>query len=390
MTTKYNSDLSFIWRAPTKVVFGAHSSVQEIESELETLGVDKALLVTDTFLAQHEIVERIKNAMGRRLAGVYGKVEPDSGLHMIDEGAAKGKEVGATGVVSVGGGSSIDTAKGIAILLKQGGSVIDYNGYHMLNGKAAPHVAVPTTAGTGSEVTYAAVIKDHDNIQKMLVADWNLIPDVAILDPILTTDLPDKVTAHTGIDALTHAIESITSLQREPVADAAALHAIRLVEDYLIRCIEKPDDLVARGQMLIAAYLAGAAFGNAQVGLVHSIAHTVGARYKIPHGLANSIALPHVIRYNAEVCADVYAEAARTLGLAKSGSSDEEASSVLALYCQALAAELGMEQRYREVGVPKEALAELAEATLDDANQIFNPRQAHDPKEVLEIYNKAW
>ncbi|MCP4614587.1 MAG: iron-containing alcohol dehydrogenase [Planctomycetes bacterium] len=390
MAFEYDTDLSFIWRAPTKVVFGANAATQEIESELESLGVEKALIVTDSFLGQHEIVEKIKKAMGGRLAGVYDKVEPDSGLHMIDEGAELGREVGATGVVSVGGGSSIDTAKGIAILLHKGGNIKDYDGYNVLDSKVSPHIVVPTTAGTGSEVTYAAVVKDHENNQKLIIADWNLIPDVALLDPTLTVGLPPVITAHTGIDALTHAIEGMHSLEREPVADAVALHAIRLVDRYLKRCMEKPDDLVARGQMLIASYLAGAAFGNAQVGLVHAMAHTVGARHKVPHGLANSIALPHVIRHNTEACADVYADMANALNLLKEGMSDEDASEALAQYCYGLAGECSIERRYRDVGVPEDALAELSELTLSDAALFNNPRPTFEPEEVLEVFRKAW
>ncbi len=390
MTFEYDSDLSFIWRARTKVIFGAKAATQEINSELDVLGVEKALLVTDTFLARHDIVEGIKKTMGCRLAGVYGNVEPDSGLDMIDEGAALGKETGAQGVVSVGGGSSIDTAKGIAILLTQGGNIRDYDGCNMLAGKVVPHVAIPTTAGTGSEVTYGAVVKDHDNEQKLLIADWHLVPDVAILDPTLTVGLPAKITAHTGMDALVHAIESMHSLQREPVADAAALHAIGLVDRYLKRCFETPDDLVARGQMLIASYLAGTALGNGQLGLVHSMAHAAGARFKIPHGLANSIALPHVIRHNTEACADIYINIARTLSLTKEGMTDKDASETLARYCYDLAGELGMERRYRDVGVPKEALADLSDLALGDGFTVFNPKPTFDPKEILEIYQKAW
>jgi len=390
MAFEYESDLSFIWRAPTKVIFGNKSSTLEVESELDSLGVDKALLVTDTFLAGHEMVANVKKAMGRRLAGVYDKCEPDSGLHLIEAGAAVAREVGATGVVSIGGGSSIDTAKGIAILIHKGGSIRDYDGINMLGGKVAPHIAIPTTAGTGSEVTYAAVVKDHEANAKILICDWNLIPDVALLDPTLLVGLPAKITAHTGIDALTHAIEGMHSMQREPIADAAALHAMRLVDRYLKRCIDKPDDLVARGQMLVAANLAGAAFGNAQVGLVHAMAHTVGARFKIPHGLANSIALPHVIRHNAEVCADVYAEAAKTLGLAEDGMSDADASEALAQHCYTLAGELGMEQKYSDVGVTEDALPELAELTLHDGALVYNPRPTFDPDEVLELWKKAY
>jgi alcohol dehydrogenase class IV len=159
-------------------------------------------------------------------------------------------------------------------------------------------VCLPTTAGTGSEITYIAVIKDHDKKQKLLFGDHHIIPDVAILDPVLTLGLPPFMTAATGMDALSHAIEAITSSQREPFADAFGLHAIRMIKDWLPLAVSNGADVNARGQMLIAACLAGAAFSNAQVGMVHAIAHTLGARHGVHHGTANAVVMPYVMRFN--------------------------------------------------------------------------------------------
>ncbi|NOZ88008.1 MAG: iron-containing alcohol dehydrogenase [Deltaproteobacteria bacterium] len=390
MSQRYDSGLSFIWRAPTKIVFGAGSAELEIQSELDELGIERALLVTDTFLAGHEISAKVKAAMGRRLAGVFGEAVPDSGISLIEKGADQARRVNATGVVSIGGGSSIDTAKGIALLLAKGGRLRDYDGINAVGSRIAPHLAIPTTAGTGSEVTYVAVVKDHEAGRKLLFADWNLIPDTALLDPALITGLPAAVTAHTGMDALSHAIEAMHSLQREPIADGAALHAARLIEDNLLRCIQEPGDLTARGCMMIAANLAGAAFGNAQVGLVHAIAHTVGAKFGIPHGLANAIALPHVIRHNASTCPDVYKDVALAMGLVDRNTPDPEAAEILAAHCESLSGKLGIEKRFRDTGVGEDALEELAGLTLEDGALVYNPRPTFDQEEILEIYKKAW
>ena len=239
----------------------------------------------------------------------------DSGVHAVNAGAEAGRACGADAIVSVGGGTVIDTAKGIAILLTEGGSLMDYQGFQVLSRRQTPHVAVPTTAGTGSEITYVAVIKDHDNHHKLLFADHHIIPDVAILDPALTVGLPPRLTAATGLDAFSHGLEALTSAQRQPVADALGLHAIRLVHRFLPRAVRAGTDIVARGQMLAAATLGGAAFSNAQVGMVHAIAHVLGGRHGVHHGVANAVLLPHVMRHNNPAVADRHRAVAEAMGL---------------------------------------------------------------------------
>lgn len=385
----YDADSSFVFAFPTRVTYGA-GSVSESALECDRLGMDRVVLVSDRVLAEKtDVVARVRKALGRRVAVEFLDVPPDSSVAAVEAGAAKAREGGATGVVSVGGGSVIDTAKGIAILLREGGCLRDHEGFQNLTRKAAPHVVLPTTAGTGSEVTYVAVIKDAESHRKLLFGDYNILPDAAILDPVLTVGLPAGLTAATGMDALSHALEALHSMQRQPIADALALHAIREVRAALPTCVKTPGDVAARGRQLIASTLAGAAFSNAQVGLVHAISHTVGARFGVHHGLANSIAMPAVVRYNALACPDVYRQVAEAFGVDSSGS-DEALANRLAGAIYAFARSLGLPGGFKDVGVPRDALGELADATLFDGSVIYNARPVTSGEEVLPVWEAAW
>lgn len=386
----YDSSLSFIYMNTTRVVFGP-GCARDVREEVRALGCSRALVVTDAVLASRtDVPGRVEKTLGESCAGVFSDVVPDSGVHIVDAGAAFARERGADCIVSVGGGSAIDTAKGIAIVLKEGGSLRDYEGFQVLRRPQTPHVAIPTTAGTGSEVTYVAVIKDHEAHQKLLFGDYNIIPNTALLDPELTVGLPPGLTAATGMDAMSHAVEAIHSQQKEPIADGLALHAIRLIREFLPRAVAEGTDLVARGQMLIASNMAGTAFSNAQVGMVHAMAHTVGARYGIHHGLANSIFMPHVVRFNAGEVAASYRPIAAALGVAVDGLTDAACAELVAERLSELAAKTGLPRTLSSQGVPEDALPELAEATLADASIIYNGRTVLGADEVLAVYRAAF
>jgi len=386
----YSDDLSFLFFSPTRVVFGVNSS-NDAGVEMQNLGCAKAVIVTDPFLYEKtDIVKKIEKALGSMCVGVFSDVPSDSGVHIVNKGYEFAKSRGAEGVVSVGGGSAIDTAKGIAILIKEGGKLQDYQGFQVLSRKVAPHVCIPTTAGTGSEITYVAVIKDHDKKQKLLFGDHHIIPDVAILDPVLTVNLPPLMTAATGMDALSHAVEAITSAQREPIADALGLHAIRLIRKWLPVAVKNGKDLNARGQMLIAATLAGAAFSNAQVGMIHAIAHTVGARHGVHHGTANAVAMPYVMRYNNTDVAEENAMIADALGVDTRGMSVEEAGLAAADAVTALDVELGLPTTLKDVGVPESDLEACAQVAISDGAIVYNGKPVFDPAEILLVMREAW
>jgi alcohol dehydrogenase class IV len=384
----YGAELAFNFASPTKIVFGC-GAAKDAGIEMTSLGASRTLLLTDSGVMAAGLAERVKGALGERCVGVFYEIPQDTGVHVVERAAEMARGLGADSLVSVGGGSVMDTAKGLAVLITEGGRLQDYQGFQMLTRRQAFHVTIPTTAGTGSETTFAAVIKDHERKEKILLFDYHLAPDIAILDPEMLATLPPKITAFTGMDALTHAVEAIHSLQAEPFADALSFHAIRLIRENLPRCVEQGDDLAARGQMFAAAAMAGQAFTNAMVGVVHALAHTLGARFGVPHGLANAMLLPQGMRYNLESCAERYALVAEAMGVRTAGMSNEEAARSAVEAVRELALRLGLPTRLRDAGVPRDSLRECAEQSLSDGSIVYNPRQA-DEAGLVKLLEEAW
>ncbi|MEW5722651.1 MAG: iron-containing alcohol dehydrogenase [Thermodesulfobacteriota bacterium] len=384
----YERDLSFNYVAPTKVIFGP-GSLRDLALEVRTLGT-RAFLVTDPGVIAAGLAGKVREALGPLLAGEFSDVPQDTGMEVVDAGAAAAAQAGADVVVSLGGGSVMDTAKGICLLLKEGGSLRDHQGMQLLTRPQTPHVAVPTTAGTGSEVSAGAVILDQAQGQKILIWEYHLIPNVALLDPELTVGLPPHLTASTGMDAMTHAVECYMSQQRNPLSDAAALHAIRLITRHLPTAVDKGSDLVARGQMQIAALLAGWAFSNALLGLVHAMAHSLGAVCRLPHGLANGLLLPHVMRFNLETVPGLMADVGVAMGAALPGQPPEEAGLAAVEAMAALVHRIGLPAGLGAAGVDKKDLAACAALAMTDGSIIYNPRMVLEPEEVLEVYHKAY
>ena len=386
----YDAQLNFVFWSPTKIVFGENTAL-DVAIEVEALKCKRAFIVTDKDLVTNtDIPEKIKRALGNLCAGIFSDVEPDSGVHIVNQGAKLGMKLKADCIVSVGGGSAIDTAKGMAILLKEGGKLQDYMGFQILTRPQTPHIVIPTTAGTGSEVTYIAVIKDYQKGRKLLFGDYNILPNVAILDPKMTEGLPPRLTASTGMDAMCHAIEALHSLQKEPIADGLALHAIRLIKEFLPKAVENGKDMMARGQMLIAANMAGVACSNAQWGMVHALAHSVGAIFGVQHGLANSILLPACLRYNADACGDVYLNILSAMGMRSEGIQLDQAGDVVADKIMEFTKKLGLPQRLRDVGVPEAGLKDCSELALSDGAIVYNPKSITDSAGVLKVYKQAW
>jgi alcohol dehydrogenase class IV len=386
----YDASLAFSTWQPTRVVFG-DGAVGELALECKRLGIERALVVTDRVLVERtDVVARAEKALGPRLGGVYDGVIPDTGVEVIDEGARVAKERGCDGLISVGGGSAIDSAKGIAVVLTEGGSIRDHQGSARLTRRQTPHIAVPTTAGTGSEVTAYMVVKDARAHEKMHFLDDRIIPDAAVLDPSVTIAMPAQLTAATGMDALTHAIEAYTSVNKQPIADGLALQAMKLIARHLPRAVAEPHDKIARGQMLIAANIAGLAFNAVGVGLVHAMAHVVGARHGVHHGTANAICLPHVIRFNADELGAYYRDVAEALGVDARDLGDEMAGEAAAQAVAQLAARIKLPPRLRDVGVPEGDLAGCAEASLSDGAIVYNGKFAAEKSLVLGVYQHAY
>src|SRR5665647_1105756 len=228
----YANSLSFVYVGPTKIIFGSGSSTAELESEMSALGCSRAVVVTDPGIINAGLSEKIIKTLGDKCVGVFSDVPQDTGIDVVNRGAAFAREKGADIVISIGGGSVIDTAKCMCILLTEGGDLANFEGIQLLTRPQTPHIVIPTTAGTGSEVTWIAVVFDKRKGQKILIVESYNTPRVAILDPQLTLTLPPLLTVSTGMDAMTHAIEAMTSIGREPISTGMALHAIRLVSTY--------------------------------------------------------------------------------------------------------------------------------------------------------------
>jgi alcohol dehydrogenase len=234
------------------------------------------------------------------------------------------------------------------------------------------------------------VILDKDQGQKIIIFEYLNTPRVALLDPLMTEKLPPHLTASTGMDAMTHAVESYVSQQRNPISDAAALHAIKLIAEYLPICVDNGADLAARGQMQVAALLAGWAFSNAMVGLVHAMAHSLGAVCGIAHGLANGLLLPHVMKYNLEEVPELLADVARAMGADTAGMDSLNAGQVAVHEMKALSKRIGLSQRLRDLGVAVDTLKECSELSLSDGSIIYNPKIIMDAEEVFAVYEEAY
>lgn len=384
----------FTFHTPTRIIFGEDtaSGVCEIIKEL---GGEKTLIVTDANLIKAGVLKPILEAFREDGTGepvIFDQVPPDSDVPAVMAATEKAEKNYCDSILAVGGGSVMDTAKVVNICLTFGGDMLDYQGLNNLPGKLKPLVAIPTTAGTGSEVSLVAMIKDAKERKKLLFGSRFLAPDAAILDPTLTLSLPPKLTAATGLDALTHDLESYVALVSvSPISDSLCLESMRLLFEYLPRATKSGGDLEARAQTLAASTMAGIAFTNTGVGIVHALAHATGARFGTHHGMTNAVFLPHGMEFNLDAAAHRYAEAARYLKIAES-SDERKAAGELIKAVRSLSSLCGLPHRLRDLGIPEisEAeLAELAEEAITDPAIMFNPKEA-SVEDVIEIYKRAY
>jgi alcohol dehydrogenase class IV len=386
----------FEWR--TRVVAGP-GLIDSAGFEFMKEGAQRVAIVTDQVIRGTGLVERVEAGVadgGLEVAGVFDDVPQDSSTEVVARCAEHAKEAGADSFLAVGGGSVMDTAKVAATIFTHGGTARDYEGLYTLPREAdgmgqplpiAPLACIPTTAGTGSEVSAAAVVKDEAEKLKVELGDPALFPRLAIHDPEATRTLPPHVAAASGMDAMTHAIEGYVAADWSPYNDAKALHALRLIAANIERAVHSgPEDDDARGNMLVAASLAISLY----LGAVHSMSHPCGGRYGVVHGVANAITLPHVIRFNAAggaEIADRYRDVNETLGL-EVGGSDAEVGDALAAHVRDLTASLGLATRLSEVGVPEDGIPALVEGAMGDGCTLMNPRELAD-EDFEELFRQA-
>lgn len=376
----------FEFHNPVKILAG-EKALDSLPNELERLGCRRPLLVADKGVRQAGLVDVLLRAAGESslaFAAVFDEVPPDSGTRAVAAAARAYRGAGCDGIVAVGGGSVIDTAKSVNVLVTKGGDdLVAYSGAGAIAGRLSPFVVVPTTAGTGSECTLVAVVRDDERDRKLLFVSASLLPDAAIIDPRMTLTLPPAVTAATGMDALTHAVEASYCLGKNPLSDVYADTAIRLVSERVVHVTRNPGDALGRLDLAVASTMAGIAFSNSMVGLVHSLGHATGGVCHVPHGVAMNIFLPHVLEYNLGKRG---AEIGRLL-LPLSGPEayyatpearrPEAAIARIRELQEELYAAAKLPRRLSETGkVGKEHHERIARAAIDDASIAYNPEEA--------------
>ena len=382
--------MAYQFQTPTKIISGIGSTA-EIIKELNDLYAKKVLLITDPGLVQagvaQQVVEMLKQAAVE--VEIFDAVEPDPSIQVATKAAEMAKNVKANVLIALGGGSAIDTAKSAALLVTNGGYLKDYAGVNKVVKPILPLIAVPTTAGTGSEVTIFAVMSDPEKQEKFTISSALIAPAVAVLDPLLTLKLPPSVTAFTGMDALTHAIEAFTSSIAQPATDALALSAIKLVLKHLPVAVGRGDNIKARDGMLQASLLAGIAFNNAFLGLAHAIASPLGGHFHVPHGLANAVMLPYVMEYNLPTAVRRYAEIGCALGLQAVGDTPRAVAEKTVAAITQLARDINIPEKLSNIGAKEELLPLVARDALKSIQLKFNVRNASE-KEILALLQKAY
>ena len=389
--------------------FGAGSR-KVIAEEVAKRGYKKALVVTDKDLVKFGVAAQVTDVL--KAAGIpfemFDEVKPNPTVKNVKNGIAAFKAAGADFIVAIGGGSSMDTSKAVGIIINnpEFADVTSLEGVANTKKKSVPVIALPTTAGTAAEVTINYVITDEENVKKMVCVDPNDIPTLAIIDPELMLSMPRGLTAATGMDALTHAIEGLITLGAWEMSDMFEIKAIEMIAKWLPKAVENPSDIEARDGMATAQYIAGMAFSNVGLGLVHGMAHPLGAYYDIPHGVANALMICHVLRYNAaEVPAKMgtfpqydhphtlarYAECARFCGVC--GKDDEETLDLFIDKIEELKAKVGIKKSIAEYGISEETfmgtLDQMVEDAFDDQCTGANPRYPL-LKEIKAMYLKAY
>lgn len=374
----------------TKVLSGP-GCVKQTGDEAVRLGASKVLIITDGFLASSEIYTKVTKSLDD--AGIahitYGKVRPNPRTTDCDDTYKLAKEAGVDVIIGLGGGSSMDQAKATAALVTNGGKCVEWD-YVELPHKMLPTICIPTTAGTGSEVTFCAVITDEEKKYKMSIIDvYNLCPNVAIADPELLLSLPPLLTASTGVDALTHAIEAYTCQVSQPISDALALRAIEMIAQSLVDAVENGSNLEARTNMLNASLMAGAAFINSNVGAVHAISETIGAWYDTPHGIGNSIFLPYIMEYNIPACPERFATIAVRLGIDPNEKTTEELAQAAVEYVKELNSKIKIPKLKELEYIKEENFQAIAQHSADNPLSDDNARPI-DKDGYMEIILKAY
>ncbi|SDZ48496.1 Alcohol dehydrogenase, class IV [Evansella caseinilytica] len=356
---------------------------------IQEFGFKKALVVTDRFLNSSGIVQKVLDILRDADVAfvIYDEVKPNPTTKNVHDGVAVYKDNGCDFIVSIGGGSPQDAAKGIGIIVTNGGHISDYEGVGKSQHKSVPLVAVNTTAGTSAEYTINYVITDEEREVKMVMVDRNSLVTLSVNDPELMTGKPAALTAATGMDALTHAIEAIVTPGAYTVTDATALASVEIIFNYLPRAVRDGNDIEAREQMVYAMFLTGIAFNNAGLGYVHAMAHQLGGVYDLPHGVCNAMLLPIVERENAKRNPEKFRAIAKAIGIETADKTDAQCANEVIEAIKGLAKEVGIPEKLSDLGVAEVDLDKLAENSMKDACAPGNPF-IPTKEEVIEMFKE--
>lgn len=385
--------MSFVFNT-TKSIVNAPNAASELGQYCQTLNIKNVLLVTDPGIVQLGLHQKIIASLEHCPIDLvlFSQVEVDPPIAVIEKALLFAKQNKIDGVIGLGGGSSLDTAKLIAALTYSEQSVNDAFGIDKLTQARLPLIQIPTTAGTGSEVTPISIVTTGE-ATKMGIVSPLLLPDVALLDATLTVDLPPHITAATGIDAMVHAIEAYTSrIKKNIYSDMLAVQALKLMSQSIKTAVHQGHDLEARSNMMLGATLAGQAFANAPVAAVHALAYPLGGQFHIPHGLSNSLVLPHVLRFNKPAAAHLYAELADIIlpeACSNLGSDDEKTDAFIE-YLENLIIEVGLPNTLASVGIDRGSLDSLTKDALKQERLLVNNPKPMNEVDILAIYQAAF
>ncbi|MDM8150094.1 iron-containing alcohol dehydrogenase [Priestia megaterium] len=379
--------MNFSFSIPTKIEFGSGICTQ-VGEILKPYVDKKVLIVSDCGVRQAGILKNVEESLRNFKISyeIFDKVEANPSTQILEQGIEYLGMHQCDAVLGVGGGSSIDTAKGIAAMATNTGSILDYEGINKIKNKPLPILAIPTTSGTGAEVTASAVFTNKDTLFKTVIMSNYLFPKVAILDPLLTLKLPSSITAATGMDALTHAIESYISKNSNFLSKSLAIEAIKLIGESLLQAYYVGTDVSSREKMLVASMMAGMAFSQSRLGNVHAISHTFGGIFNIPHGIANATLLPYVMDFNLFACPSEMKDIAVALGADVFGLTLEKAAEQAILEVIKINSAIGIPKTIKELGVNLELLPQMIDDSMRSPNTISNPRitTSKDIKQIIE------
>jgi len=381
----------FTFTGAKKIVFGS-GSLEQLPDYIVELRAKRPILFLDSNLSSEKFRERISKLCkhnGNRCT-IYDKITGEPELKLADEGATLAREERCDLVIGIGGGSTMDTAKAAAVIAKNGGEAEDYLGLNKVPAPGLPTIMVPTTAGTGSEVTFTAVFVRKELHKKEGINSIYMYPDIALLDPELTLSVPPAVTAATGLDALCHAIESYTSITSSPMSEMVSMEAIRLISENLRTCVSEGENVEARSNMLLGSMYAGLGLANAGVTAVHSLSYPLGGQYGISHGIANTILLAPTMRFNVPGAVEKFSRIAEIMGKTIDGKPPQDAAKMSVDAVEELISDCGIDTGLEKLGIPREVFRELAKAAMMVARPLENNPRTVTIDDAVAIYEDAY